>query len=92
MAAELRSIITLRQQLTVVWCMLQPQLPANRDIVHLNIPVGNAGSALGRRLQDAAGEVNFLGWAPKCGSQAFWQACALQAAQIAAIPAGRVPL
>ena len=39
---------------------LQPQLPANRDIVHLSIPQPNlagAGSALGRRLQDAAGEV-----------------------------------
>lgn len=42
-------------------CALQPQLPANREIVHLNIPqpnLGSAGTALGRRLQDAAGEVS----------------------------------
>ena len=44
--------------------MLQPQLPQNRDIVHLTIPqpdlngLGTAGNALGRRLLDAAGEVN----------------------------------
>ena len=44
-----------------MWNALQPQLPANREIVHLNIPqpnLGSAGTALGRRLQDAAGEVS----------------------------------
>ena len=42
-------------------CALQPQLPANREVVHLNIPqpnLGSVGTALGRRLQDAAGEVS----------------------------------
>ena len=45
-----------------MWRMLQPQLPANRDIVHLNLPVPSlasvGGSNLGRRLLDAAGEVS----------------------------------
>lgn len=44
--------------------VLQPQLPQNREIVHLTIPepnlngLGTAGTALGRRLRDAAGEVH----------------------------------
>ena len=42
-------------------CLLQPLLPANRDIVHLNIPQPNlqsAGSSLGRRLSATTGEVS----------------------------------
>ena len=44
--------------------VLQPQLPQNREIVHLTIPqpdlngLGTTGNALGRRLLDAAGEVH----------------------------------
>ena len=39
--------------------MVQPQLPAHREIVHLTVPEPNFGgrSAEGRRLLDAAGEV-----------------------------------
>ena len=40
--------------------ILQPQLPSNRDIVHLSIPLPSAGNSLGRRLLGASGEVSML--------------------------------
>ena len=51
-------------QLTVMWCMLQPQLPANRDIVHLNLPVpslASVGNGLGRRLAQQSGAQDMEG-------------------------------
>ena len=54
---------------------LQPQLPTNREIVHLNIPqpnLGSAGTALGRRLQHAAGEVSVPTLLYCCNESTHW--------------------